>query len=74
MGQGARAQHYWCEEPGDAELLDRIGRQASGDALEHLVAVRAVPPRNALRAGLTVLSVLTGLCRSESVSVLRRPV
>jgi hypothetical protein len=71
---GAFAEHYRCEEPGDAELLDRIGRQASGDALENLVAAKAVPPRDVLRAGLTVLSVLTGLCRSESVSVLRRAV
>jgi hypothetical protein len=64
---GAFAQHYRCEEPGDAELLDRIGRQGSGDPLEKLVAVEAVPPRDVLRARLTVLSVLAGLCRSESV-------
>jgi hypothetical protein len=64
---GAFAQHYRCEEPGDAELLDRIGRQGSGDPLENLVAVKAVPPRDVLRAGLAVLSVLAELCRSESV-------
>jgi hypothetical protein len=69
---GAFAQHYRCEEPGDAELLDRIGQEVSGDPLENLVAAKAVPPREVLRAGLTVLSVLSEFCRSESVSIIRR--
>ena len=71
---GAFAQHYQCEEPGDAELLDRIGREASGDPLENLVAAKAIPPQDVLQAGLTVLAVLTGLCRSESASILQRAV
>jgi hypothetical protein len=70
----AFAQHYRCEEPGDAELLDRIGREASGDPLENLVAVKAIPPRDVLRTGLTVLAMLTELCRSESDSILQQAV
>jgi hypothetical protein len=69
---GAFAREYRCEEPGDAELLDRIGREVSADALENLVGAKAVPARDVLRAGLTILSVLAELCGSESVSVLRR--
>ena len=68
---GAFAREYRCDDPGDAELLDRIGRELSADALENLVAAKAVPARDVLQAGLAILSVLTGLCRSESVSVLR---
>jgi len=69
---GAFAREYQCEGPGDAELLDRIGREVSADPLENLVAVKAVPARDVLRAGLTVLSVLAELCGSESISILRR--
>jgi hypothetical protein len=68
---GAFARHYRCEEPGDAELLDRIGREISGNPLEELVAAKAVPPREVLRAGLAVLSVLAEQARSESESILR---
>lgn len=67
---GAFARHYQCEGPGDAELLDRIGHEVSGNPLEVLVAAKAVPPRDVLRAGLAVLSVLTELCRSGSASIL----
>lgn len=67
---GAFARHYRCEESGDAELLDRIGREVSGNPLENLVTAKAVPPRDVLRAGLTALSVLTEMCRSESASIL----
>jgi hypothetical protein len=69
---GAFAREYRCEGPGDAEVLDRIGREVSADALENLVAAKAVPARQVLGAGLAILSVLTGLCSSESVSILRR--
>jgi hypothetical protein len=68
---GAFARHYQCEGPGDAELLDRIGREVSGDPLEVLVAAKAVPPREVLRAGLTILSILAELARSGSDSVLQ---
>lgn len=69
---GAFARHYRCEGPGDAELLDRIGREISGNPLEELVAAKAVPPREVLRAGLAVLSVLAEQARSGSDSILRR--
>jgi hypothetical protein len=69
---GAFAREYQCEGPGDAELLNRIGREVSADPLENLVAAKAVPARDVLRAGLTVLSVLAELCGSESISILRR--
>jgi hypothetical protein len=68
---GAFAHHYRCEQPGDAELLERIGRER-GDALENLVASGAVPQADALRVGLMVLSVLAGFCRSGSASILRQ--
>jgi hypothetical protein len=41
---GAFATEYRCEQPGDAEVLERIGR-FGGDALENLVAAGAVPPQ-----------------------------
>ena len=68
---GAFAHHYQCEQPGDAEVLQRIGREA-GDALENLVAWGAVPPADALRVGLRILSALAGFCHSSSSSVLQR--
>jgi hypothetical protein len=49
----------------------RIGREASADPLENLVAAKAVPARDVLRAELSILSVLAELCRRESVSVLQ---
>lgn len=69
---GAFAQEYRCEGPGDAELLDRIGREVSADPLENLVAAKAVLARDVLRAGLAILSILIELCSSESASILRR--
>ncbi len=69
---GAFATHYRCELPGDADVLERIGHPAGGDALENLIAAGAVSPRDVLRVGLTVLSALAELCRSGSASVLRR--
>jgi hypothetical protein len=68
---GAFAHHYRCELAGDAELLQRI-RHPPGDALEILVASGAVPPGDALPAGLMILSALAGFCRSSSPSVLQR--
>jgi hypothetical protein len=67
---GAFAHHYRCEQPGDAELLARIGPE-TGDALENLVASGVVPPAAALPAGLMILSALAGFCRSSSPSVLQ---
>ena len=70
---GALAEHYRCEQPGDAEVLERIGPEVPGDPLEHLVATGAVPPGDVLRVGLTVLAALTRLSMSGSASVLAGP-
>jgi hypothetical protein len=58
---GALSRHYLCEQPGDAEILDRIGRDVPGNALEHLVATGVVPFGDVLRVGLLLLSALTRL-------------
>jgi hypothetical protein len=67
---GAFARHYQCEQPGDAELLERIGR-VQGDALVNLVRAGAVPPRDILPVGLRLLSAFAQLCRSNSASLLQ---
>jgi hypothetical protein len=66
---GAFAQHYRCEQPGDTEILERIGNEVPGDALEHLVATGVLSPGDVLRVGLTLLSALARLCMSGSVSI-----
>jgi hypothetical protein len=66
---GAFAHHYRCEQPGDAEVLQRIGR-AGGDALQNLVVSGAVPPADILPVALMILHALAGFCRSSSPSVL----
>jgi hypothetical protein len=45
---------------------------AVGGALQEFADARVVPPRDILRVGLTILSVLGELCRSDSASILRR--
>jgi hypothetical protein len=45
---------------------------AVGGALQEFADARAVPPRDILRVGLTIVSVLAELCRSDSASILRR--
>jgi len=67
----AFATEYRCEQPGDAEVLARIEHRG-GDALRNLVAAGAVRPADVLPVGLTVLSALAQLCRSDSASVLHR--
>lgn len=69
---GALSRHYQCEQPGDAEILERIGRDVPGDALEHLVATGVVPFGDVLRVGLSLLSVLTKFCMNGSASSLDR--
>ncbi len=69
---GAFATHYRCEQPGDAEVLERIQRPGGGDALENLVTAGAVPAKDILPVGLRVLSALAGLCRSDAASLLAR--
>jgi hypothetical protein len=71
----ALAYHYRCEQPGDAALLQRIGL-GSGDPLEDLVASGAVPPADALHAGLLALSASpdsAGAARPRSSSRPREP-
>ena len=68
---GAFSTEYRCEQPGDDEVRGRIGRY-SGDVLENLATAEAVPPSDVLRVGLTILSALAQLCRSESFSVLQQ--
>jgi hypothetical protein len=68
---GAFAKHYQCNQPGDAELLERIG-PVQGNALVNLVRVGAIPSRDVLPVGLTLLSALANLCRSGSPSLLHR--
>ncbi len=68
---GAFAAHYRCEQPGDAEVLQRIGHPG-GNALKNLVAAGAVPPRDVLPTGLTLLPALAQLCQSDSVSLPQR--
>ena len=66
---GAFAKHYQSEQPGDAELVERIG-QVQGDALVNLVRAGAVKPADVLPVGLRLLSALAQLCRSNSASLL----
>ncbi len=68
---GALACQYRCEQPGDAEVLEHIGR-SGGNALENLVAAGVVSASDVLRVGLMVLSALAALCRSSSASLLHR--
>ena len=68
---GAFAHHYRCEQPGDAELLHRIGPN-SGDVLENLASSGAVAPADILPAALKILSALAGFCQSSSPSILQR--
>jgi hypothetical protein len=68
---GAFSTEYRCEQPGDDEVLGGIKRH-SGDALENLATAGAVPPSDVLPVGLTILSALAQLCRSDSASVLQR--
>jgi hypothetical protein len=67
----AFATEYRCEQPGDAEVLERIEHR-DGDALRNLVAAGAAPPAGVLPVGLAMLSALAQLCRSDSASVLHR--
>jgi hypothetical protein len=52
-------------------VLGRIKRY-SGDALENLATAGAVSPSDVFPVGLTILSALAQLCRSDSPSVLQQ--
>jgi hypothetical protein len=68
---GAVAAHYRCEQPGDDEVLQRIGHPG-GNALETLATAGTVPPSDVLPVGLMMLSALAGLCQGDSASILQR--
>ena len=65
---GGFATHYRCEQPGDGEVLARIG-ESSGDPLQDLVASGAVTRASVLPVGLHMLAALTALCQSDAVSL-----
>jgi hypothetical protein len=59
---GAFSMEYCCDQPGDDEVLGRLGR-CSGDVLETLATAGAVPPADVLPVGLTILSALVHTVR-----------
>jgi hypothetical protein len=68
---GGRAMPYLYKLPD--HLLKRMKPVfAVGGALEEFADERLVPPRDILRVGLTILSALAELCKSDSPSILRR--
>lgn len=70
----AFSDHHACEQPGDLEVFGRLRDETSGDPIQDLVLQGVVPPEGALGVALEVLGRLAGLCMSEAVSVLDRPV
>ena len=68
---GGRATPYVCELPDYVLKRMRHGFSVGGALLE-LADARVVPPGDILRVGLTILSVLAGLCQTDSASILRR--
>ena len=68
---GAFSTEYRCDQPRDDEVLGRI-KGYTGDALQNLVTVGAVPPTDILSVGLRLLSALAQLCRNDSASLLQR--
>jgi hypothetical protein len=68
---GGRATPYVCKLPD--HVLKRTQRTFFvGGALQELTDARVVPPRDILRVGLTILSTLAEICKSDSASILRR--
>ncbi len=59
----------WTSSNCHAFQIDRI-KHHGGNALENLVAAGAVPPAGILSAGLSLLSALARLCRSNEASLL----
>ena len=66
----AFADEYRCEEPGDVQTLERLGRTDSGNPLTDLIRGKEVAPEHALRLGLIVLAALADLARTDADSVL----
>jgi hypothetical protein len=68
---GGRVIPYLCQLPD--HVLKRMQRAfVAGCALSELLDGQVVPPRDILRIGLTLLSALAELCKSDSASILRR--
>jgi hypothetical protein len=68
---GGRVTPYICKLPD--HVLKRMQRTFFvGGALQELTDARVVPPRDILRVGLTILSALAELCKSESPSIIDR--
>lgn len=63
------AQQQRDEQSGIPRPFQGIGNP-NGDALPNLVHAGAVRPADVLPVGLTILSVLAQLCRSDSPSLL----
>ena len=59
------------DHPAVRTLLDVLAPVAEAE-LENLATAEAVPPNEVLPVGLTILSALAQLCRSESPSVLQQ--
>jgi hypothetical protein len=68
----AVAHDYLFDVPEDTGLLDRLDEDSttSGNALDTLILARLLTPEEALLAGLAMLSMLAGLCRTNATSVL----
>jgi len=68
----AVAHDYLFGVPEDTELLDRLDGDSStaGNALETLIVAKHLAPEEALPAGLAMLSMLAGMCRTNARSVL----
>lgn len=60
--------HYQCQEPSDAQTLERLGRGPSGNPLINLIHARKVAPEDILRVGLIVLAALADLARTDADS------
>jgi hypothetical protein len=68
---GGRVTPYLCQLPG--HVLQGMQRAFSvGNAVHELADARVVPPRGTLRVGLTILSALAELYKSDSPSILRQ--
>jgi hypothetical protein len=67
---GGRVIPYLCTLPD--YVLKRMHRVFDvGNGLHELADARVVPPRDILRVGLTILSALAELCKTDSSSILR---
>jgi hypothetical protein len=68
---GGRATPYVCDLP-DYVLKRMRHSFSAGGALLELADSRAVPPGDILRVGLTILSRIAELCKSDSPSIIRK--